>query len=66
MSDIHDHSLIMNEAITLQIYNEFIPSFKTYLTIFNEKIRNNDKLLTFEEFLKNLKNEEFNWRKRIK
>ena len=57
ISHIYDHNLTMNEIITLQFLNELEFSFKTYLIIFNEKIRNNDKLFTFENLLKNLKNE---------
>ena len=58
MNKIHGHNLIMNEIIILQFFNELKFSFKTYLIILNEKTRNNNKLLTFEELLKNLKNEE--------
>ena len=42
--------------ITLQFFNDLEFSFKIYLTILNEKTRSNDKLLPFEELLKNLKN----------
>ena len=58
-SDVHDHTLIMNEAITLQFLNGLEFSFKTYLTILNEKIRNENRFLSFDDLLKNLKNEEF-------
>ena len=57
MSEIHNHNLIMNKIITIQFFNELKSFFQTYLIIFNEKTRNNDKLLTFEELLKNLKNQ---------
>ena len=49
----------MNETITLQFFNDLKFSFKTYLTILNEKTRNEDKLFSFDDLLKNLKNEEF-------
>ena len=49
----------MNEAITLQFLNDLEFSFKTYLTILNEKIRNENRLLSFDDLLKNLKDEEF-------
>ena len=58
-SDVHNHILIMNEAITLQFLNDLEFSFKTYLTILNEKIRNDDRFLSFDDLLKNLKNEKF-------
>ena len=58
-SDVHDHTLIMNKAITLQFLNNLEFSFKTYLTILNEKIRKKDKFLSFDDLLKNLKNEKF-------
>ena len=57
MSEIDDHNLIMNETTTLQFFNKLEFFSKTYLTILSEKIRSNHKLLTFEELLKNLKNE---------
>ena len=49
----------MNETITLQFFNDLEFSFKTYLTILNEKIRKKDKFLSFDDLLKNLKYKEF-------
>ena len=49
----------MNEAITLQFFNDLEFSFKTYLTILNEKTRNENRLFLFDDLLKNLKNEKF-------
>ena len=57
MNDIFDQNLTMKKVITFQFFNDLKFFFKTYLIIFNEKIRTDDKLFTFENLLKNLKNE---------
>ena len=45
----------MNDFIITLTFNIFEFEWKIYVTIFNDKIKNNDKVFDFDELFKNIK-----------
>ena len=65
-SEIEDQEIIMDEAITIQVFNFLDSSFTQFLGILSHEAREKDKLPTLKNSAKSLEDEELRMNNRNK